>query len=74
MTLAPAPGEIPARTHLLPALGFVLVGLLGRALIDKALFVRPGPLSRAATGVAWMLACAAYAAFNAWALRRRLAA
>ncbi|MBP8897353.1 MAG: hypothetical protein IT510_12670 [Sulfuritalea sp.] len=45
-----------------------------RALIDKALFLLPGPLSLAATGVAWMLACAAYAAFNAWALRRRLAA
>ena len=42
MTLAPAPGEIPARTHLLPALGFVLVGLLGRALIDKVLVLRGG--------------------------------
>lgn len=42
MTLAPAPGEIPARTHLLPALGFVLAGLLGRALIDKALVLRGG--------------------------------
>jgi hypothetical protein len=42
VTLAPAPGEIPARTHLLPALGFVLVGLLGRALIDKVLVLRGG--------------------------------
>jgi hypothetical protein len=42
VTPAPAPGEIPARTHLLPALGFVLVGLLGRALIDKALVLRGG--------------------------------
>jgi hypothetical protein len=51
-----------------------LSDLSRRALIDKALFLLPGPLSLAATGVAWMLACAAYAAFNAWALRRRLAA
>lgn len=42
MTPAPAPGELPARTRLLPALGFVLVGLLGRALIDKLLALRGG--------------------------------
>jgi hypothetical protein len=36
------PAEVPVRSRLLPALGFVLVGLLGRALIDKALAMRGG--------------------------------
>lgn len=36
------PAENPARSRLLPALGFVLAGLLGRALIDKALALRGG--------------------------------
>ena len=48
--------------------------LLSLPLFAALLFLLPGPLSLAATGVAWMLACAAYAAFNAWALRRHFAA
>ena len=43
MTLpAPTPNEIGRRSRLLPALGFVLAGLAGRALIDKLLALRGG--------------------------------
>lgn len=43
MTLpAPAPSDVWRAARLLPALGFVLTGLAGRALIDKLLALRGG--------------------------------
>ncbi|MCX7165781.1 MAG: hypothetical protein NTV11_05855 [Rhodocyclales bacterium] len=47
---------------------------LSLPLFAALLMLLPGPLSLPAIGLAWALAYAVYAAFNAWALRRSQAA
>lgn len=46
--------------------------LLSLPLFAALLLLLPGPLSLATIGLAWMLAYAAYAGFNAWAMRRSM--